>query len=225
MTGTLPLVEIFETVEGEGTAAGYPTVFVRLFGCPLRCTWCDTAYSYAPHEPEMSLTIAEIRERVTSFKAARICLTGGEPLLYKTRAADLLQALAELPQIVDVHVETSGAIALDYFLRAVVSEKVRYIVDYKLPDSGEEARMHLPNLALLRPCDELKFVIAGERDFERACAVLRTHEIRATALFSPVWGRMEPARLVERLLAEGLAHARVSLQMHKVIWDPDRRGV
>lgn len=225
MTAALPLVEIFETVEGEGTAAGYPTVFVRLFGCPLRCVWCDTVYSYAPHEPGMSLTVAEILDRVSSFQSARVCLTGGEPLMYRTRSAALLAALAKLPRIVDVHVETSGAIPLDYFLREVVSDKVRYIMDYKLPDSGEETRMHMPNLALLRACDELKFVVASERDFDRACAVLRTHAVRATALFSPVWGRMEAARLVERLLAEGLAHARVSLQLHKVIWDPGRRGV
>ncbi len=221
----LPLVEVFETVEGEGTAAGYPTVFIRLFGCPLRCVWCDTPYSYAPHEPEMRLTVAEICARVGDFSSARVCLTGGEPLMFGWRSVALLNALVALPQLVDIHVETSGAIALEPFLDQVRSNKVRYIVDYKLPASGETHRMHLPNLRLLRPMDELKFVIADERDFRAAVDVLHTHKPGGAALFSPVFGRMPPQQLVERILAEGLANVRLNLQIHKVIWDPQQRGV
>ena len=221
----LPLVEIFETVEGEGTAVGYPTVFIRLFGCPLRCVWCDTQYSYAPHEPEMRLTVMEICARVGDFSSARVCLTGGEPLMFGGRSIALLSALAALPQLVDIHVETSGAIALEPFLEQVQSKKVRYIVDYKLPASGETHRMHLPNLQLLRPTDELKFVIADEQDFLCALDVLQTHRPGGVALFSPVFGRMPPQQLVERILAEGLANVRLNLQIHKVIWDPQKRGV
>lgn len=221
----LPLVEIFETVEGEGTAAGYPTVFIRLFGCPLRCVWCDTPYSYAPHEPEMRLTVEQICARVDRFSSARVCLTGGEPLMFGGRSIALLNALAARPKLVDIHVETSGAIALEPFLEQVRSNKVRYIVDYKLPASGETHRMHLENLRLLRRTDELKFVIADEHDFRAAVDVLKTHEPGGVALFSPVFGRMSPQQLVDRILAEGMADVRLNLQIHKVIWDPDRRGV
>ncbi len=222
---TLPLVEIFETVEGEGTAAGFPTVFVRLFGCPLRCSWCDTTYSYAPHRAEMTLTINEIAERVAAYKAIRICLTGGEPLMYRERSAVLLNALAALSHIVDIHVETSGAIDIAPFLKSVASDKVRYIVDYKLPTSGESGKMHLPNLECLRPQDELKFVIATDQDFELACHVLETYRPDGTPLFSPVWGEMEPRELVQRILERGLSRVKLNLQIHKVIWRPEQRGV
>ncbi len=222
---TLPLVEIFETIEGEGAAAGFPTVFVRLFGCPLRCTWCDTTYSYAPHQAETTLTIHEIAKRVSVYRAIRVCLTGGEPLMYKERSVALLHALAALPHIVDIHIETSGAIDIAPFLQSVASDKVRYIMDYKLPASGESDRMHLPNLGLLRAHDELKFVIANAEDFEFACRVLETYRPRGTPLFSPVWGEMEPKELARRILERGLSQVKLNLQIHKVIWRPDQRGV
>jgi 7-carboxy-7-deazaguanine synthase len=221
----LPLVEIFETVEGEGTRAGFPTVFVRLFGCNLRCTWCDTTYSYAPHKPEMTLSISEIVERVQSYKARHICLTGGEPLLYGRRSMALARALAEIPRIRDVHIETNGAIDLAPFLTHINSQNVRYIMDFKLPASGEADRMHLGNLSLLRPEDELKFVIGSLEDFHYACKVLKDHPTRALPLFSPVWETMPPARLVELLLEHGLSDVKMNMQIHKVIWDPNERGV
>ena len=221
----LPLVELFETVEGEGTRAGFPTVFVRLFGCPLRCTWCDTPYSYPPDKPQRVLSVAEIREEVGRFPWRHVCVTGGEPLMYAEKSAMLLAALASLPHVVDVHVETSGAVAIAPFLAAVPSEKVRYIVDYKLPASGEEAAMVTDNLRRLRPQDELKFVIADEDDFRRAVEVLNTYRPRGQVLFSPVWDTMPPRRLVELILAHGLAEVKLNLQLHKVIWDPQARGV
>ncbi len=223
---TLPLVEIFETVEGEGTAAGYPTIFVRLFGCPLRCAWCDTPYSYAPSLPEFSLSIQEICKKIDEdYSASRICLTGGEPLMYQGKSLLLLNQLAQLSRIVDIHVETSGAVALDPFLQGVHSDKVRYIMDFKLPGSGETERMQLSNLELLRPQDELKFVIASDEDFSTAIDVLRNYSIRCIPLFSPVWDKMAPHTLVKKMLAHKLSDVKLSLQIHKVIWDPSKRGV
>ncbi len=222
----LPLVEIFETVEGEGTGAGFPTVFVRLYGCNLRCVWCDTPYSYAPAKPERTLTIAEIVDEVRKYGARRICLTGGEPLLYGERSAELIEALVKgVDGLKDLHIETNGAIGLQYFLERIQSPLVRYIMDYKLTGSGEKDRMITENLALLRETDELKFVIADEADFEEACAVLAEHPVRAQVLFSPVWETMPPDKLVRLMLDHRLADVKLNLQLHKVIWDSATRGV
>lgn len=223
---SLPMVEIFETVEGEGTRAGFPTVFVRLFGCNLRCVWCDTKYSYPPAKAEFTMSIGEIVRQVEdNYNAAHICLTGGEPLLYGDRSAALLESLCGIERIADVHVETNGAIDLAPFLAAVESQKARYIMDYKLPDSGENDKMAHSNFALLRPQDEVKFVIASDRDFDAAVAVLRQYPTAALPMFSPVWESMPPARLVEKMLAGGLAGVKLNMQLHKIIWDPALRGV
>ncbi len=221
----IPMVEIYETVEGEGTRAGFPTIFVRLFGCNLRCTWCDTTYSYPPGKAEHHMTIGEIVEEVNGKRATHLCLTGGEPLMYGERSAALVQALANIERLQDIHIETNGAIDLQPFVAEIDAAKVRYIMDYKLPDSGEGGRMVLSNLELLRQQDEVKFVIASERDFIEACAVLDGHVIKAQALFSPVWETMPPAKLVQLMLDRGLSGVRLSLQLHKIIWDPQKRGV
>ncbi|WP_425517670.1 7-carboxy-7-deazaguanine synthase QueE [Paenibacillus oenotherae] len=220
------MVEIFETVEGEGTRAGFPTVFVRLFGCNLRCVWCDTKYSYPPAKSEFTMSIGDIVGQVEEkYGAAHICMTGGEPLLYGNRSAALLEALCGIDRIVDVHVETNGAIELAPFLARVSSRKARYIMDYKLPDSGENAAMIHSNFAVLRPQDEVKFVIATDRDFEAAVETLRQYPTAALPMFSPVWETMPPARLVEKMLASGLSGVKLNMQLHKIIWDPAKRGV
>jgi 7-carboxy-7-deazaguanine synthase len=221
----IPMVDIYETVEGEGTLAGYPTVFVRLFGCNLRCSWCDTKYSYPPYEADMVMTISEILERVAEYKAKHLCLTGGEPLLYGERSLRLMEALVATERYADIHVETNGAVHLAPFLEAIRSPIVRYIMDYKLPDSGEHERMIDDNLTLLREQDELKFVIATNRDFAAAKSIVTERDIRAKVLFSPVWETMPPARLAELILSHGLTDVRLNLQMHKIIWDPGMRRV
>ncbi len=221
----IPMVEIFETVEGEGTRAGFPTVFVRLFGCNLRCSWCDTKYSYPPVEAESVMTIEEIVQAVQGFRSRNICLTGGEPLLYGEKSLALAQALAELGQVDDLHIETNGAIDLTMFLSGIDSPKVRYIMDFKLPDSGEMDKMIVSNLGKLRKQDELKFVIGSEEDFRVAVEVLRSHPTEALPLFSPVWETMPPRRLVELMLGSGLSGVKLNMQLHKIIWDPAMRGV
>lgn len=227
---SLPMVEIFETVEGEGTKAGYPTVFVRVFHCNLRCTWCDTPYSYAPYKPEFKATVEEICERVQGYGWAHVCLTGGEPLIHRHKSQLLIDGIAAIPEVTDIHIETNGAIDIRPFaqLRAKnpeLTEKVRFIVDYKLPSSGEWKRMIDDHLSALQPHDELKFVIADEQDFQTAIDVVRNTNIQATVLFSPVWESMPPNELVRKMLQEKLPNIKLSLQLHKVIWDPTMRGV
>ena len=161
----------------------------------------------------------------TKYKAENICLTGGEPLLYGDRSGALLEALCGIERIRDVHVETNGAIDLAPFLRDIQSPKARYIMDYKLPDSGENEAMLHENFALLRPQDEVKFVIASDADFDYAVRVLADYPTEALALFSPVWESMPPARLVEKMLEAGLSRVKLNMQLHKIIWDPAKRGV
>ena len=223
----IPMVEIFETVEGEGTRAGFPTVFVRLFGCNLRCMWCDTKYSYPPEEATNVMTIGEIVAAVGRFSSRHLCLTGGEPLLYGEHSLALIEALLETEpsSLTDLHIETNGAIDLTLFLERIKDPRVRYIMDFKLPESGETEQMVLANLAKLRPQDELKFVIAGEADFQYAVKLLQEYQIEALALFSPVWETMPPRKLVELMLQHGLANVKLNLQLHKIIWDPAMRGV
>lgn len=223
----IPMVEIFETVEGEGTRAGFPTVFVRLFGCNLRCTWCDTKYSYPPDEATKVMTIGEIVAEVGRFSSRHLCLTGGEPLLYGEHSLALIEALLEMESspLTDLHIETNGAIDLTMFLERIKDARVRYIMDFKLPDSGETEQMVLANLAKLRPQDELKFVIAGEADFQYAVNLLKEYQTEALALFSPVWESMPPRKLVELMLQHGLANVKLNLQLHKIIWDAAMRGV
>ncbi|MBP1154800.1 7-carboxy-7-deazaguanine synthase [Paenibacillus sp. PvR052] len=221
----LPMVEIFETVEGEGTRAGFPTVFVRLFGCNLRCTWCDTKYSYPPAEAEFVMTIGDIVAEASRYASKHVCLTGGEPLLYGDRSAALIEALAGTGRFTDLHIETNGAIDLSPFIERINSPIVRYIMDYKLPDSGEEDQMLTSNLSMLRPQDELKFVIGSERDFLAAKAILETFKTAALPLFSPVWETMPPHKLVSLLLEHGLSQVKLNMQLHKIIWDPAMRGV
>jgi 7-carboxy-7-deazaguanine synthase len=221
----IPMVEIFETIEGEGTRAGFPTIFVRLFGCNLRCSWCDTKYSYPPEEAGQVMAISEIIKEVRKYSSHYICLTGGEPLLYGEHSLTLIKALLEIESLLDLHIETNGAIELGFFMERIDSPKVRYIMDFKLPDSGEMERMLYSNFALLRPVDELKFVIASDADFNIAVQVLEANPTTALPLFSPVWETMPPARLVELMLQHKLNHVKLNLQLHKIIWDPAKRGV
>ncbi|EIT85500.1 radical SAM protein [Fictibacillus macauensis ZFHKF-1] len=230
MQWEVPMVEIFETIEGEGTGAGFPTVFVRVFHCNLRCTWCDTPYSYAPAKPEFHATIAEIIETIQQFSSKRICFTGGEPLIHREKSAALLKAMADLEHIEDIHIETNGAIALAPFEQLrnedeMIKQKARFVMDYKLPASGEMNRMITDNFLSLRAQDEIKFVIGSDEDFKLACEVVDCHHEAGQVLFSPVWETMPPATLVEKVLAEKRADIRVNIQLHKIIWDPNKRGV
>ncbi|RBW71430.1 7-carboxy-7-deazaguanine synthase QueE [Bacillus taeanensis] len=226
----LPMVEIFETVEGEGMMAGFPTVFVRIFHCNLRCTWCDTPYSYAPAKPEFEATIAEIIGKIQTFPSKNICFTGGEPLIHREKSAALLIEMANLAHINDIHIETNGAIDLAPFAAVRneeknVQQKARFVMDYKLPDSNEMAKMIHENFHVLEEQDEIKFVIGSDEDFNIARDLIQNDIQKGQVLFSPVWETMKPSKLVEKVLNEPLPNVKVSMQLHKVIWDPNKRGV
>lgn len=204
----LRLTEIFFSLQGEASRVGLPTVFVRLTGCPLRCVWCDTTYSFTGGEPA---TIASVLAEVAKYPARQVCVTGGEPLAQK-ECLPLLAALCDAGY--DVSLETSGALDI-----AAVDSRVARIMDLKAPDSGESARNRWENLALLAPQDEIKIVIASRADYEWARDVL--HERRldglCPVLFSPAQGLLEARALAEWILEDGL-NVRFQMQLHKLLW-------
>lgn len=205
----LRITEIFHSIQGEADAIGWPTVFVRLTGCPLRCTWCDTTYSF--HGGEWR-AIEDILAEVAAYGARHVCVTGGEPLAQK-RCLRLLQRLCDAGY--EVSLETSGALDV-----AMVDARVRKVMDLKAPDSGESARNLWGNLAHLLPHDQVKIVIASRADYEWARGVLAEHALadRCMVLFSPVHGAVQPRELAEWILADRLP-VRFQMQLHKLLWN------
>lgn len=204
----LRVTEIFHSIQGEADAVGWPTVFVRMTGCPLRCVWCDTEYSF--HGGQWR-TIDQILVEVAQYGVRHVCVTGGEPLSQK-RCLLLLHRLCDAGY--EVSLETSGALDI-----AAVDPRVRKVVDLKAPGSGEAGRNRWKNLAHLRPHDQVKFVLADRIDYDWARAVVTEHALdtRCHVLFSPVAGVLPPRELAEWILSDRLP-VRLQIQLHKLLW-------
>ncbi len=208
----LKLTEIFLSLQGEARSAGLPTVFVRLTGCPLRCTYCDTAYAF--YGGEWS-DIDAIVERVRGFGVKDVCVTGGEPLAQK-RCVQLLDRL--LNAGFRVSLETSGAIDI-----APVDVRVSRVVDIKTPDSGESGRNLWSNIEHLTPHDQLKFVICSRADYDWAKAQLAERGLpeRCEVLFSPSYAQVAPRELADWIVADRLP-VRFQMQLHKQLWGEEQ---
>lgn len=212
----LRITEIYASVQGESTHVGKPCVFVRLTGCNLRCTWCDSAFTF---QGGTWASIDEIVERSASFGIHTVEVTGGEPLL-QPNAVVLMQRLVEAGH--EVLLETSGSRDI-----SVVPPEVRIILDLKPPDSGEVEANLWSNVDRLAQKDEVKFVLASRRDYEWARDAIREHRLHercGAVLLSPAWGLVDPRDVVEWMLADRVP-ARLQLQLHKVVWPADARGV
>ena len=207
-TRRLKITEIFYSLQGEADTVGFPTVFVRLTGCPLRCQFCDTAYAF--HGGEWR-SLDEVLARVGEYSPRYVCVTGGEPLAQKN-CLPLLTSLCDANYRVSL--ETSGAMPL-----ADVDPRVVRVVDVKTPGSGEERRNRYDDLALLRPEEQIKFVICDRADYEWACAQVASRNLttRCQVLFSPSAEQLPARQLADWILADRLA-VRFQMQLHKVLW-------
>jgi 7-carboxy-7-deazaguanine synthase len=221
--GQLLIHEIYKSIQGESTFAGLPCVFVRLAVCDSRCVWCDTPHAFTQGKP---LAVDQVLDQVMEYHCSLVEITGGEPLL-QMEVFPLMSRLAD--RGLTVLLETSGAHDL-----GPVDPRVHIIMDLKCPDSGESASNRWPNLDLLKPTDEIKFVVASRRDFDWTIQAIRDYDLdrRFTLLLSPVFSlppnnpgpAIQPSELAQWLLESGL-QARLQLQLHKLIWDPQARGV
>ena len=216
------VVEQFVSINGEGPRAGELATFVRFQGCNLRCSYCDTHWANVPECPYEERTPEEIDGSVRSQGVTNVTLTGGEPLL-QPEMPKLLSLLLR-DGTLRVEIETNGAVDLSPFCG---ENRPVFTMDYKLPSSGMEGPMVVENFSLLREEDTVKFVCGSTQDLERAGEIIRTHSLlgRCHIYLSPVFGAIQPVALVEYLQRERLNGVRVQLQLHKFIWDPEKRGV
>lgn len=210
---TIRINEIFYSIQGESSRIGFPTVFIRLTGCPMRCTYCDTAYAFHQgNQQEIDAIINQVQQYPTKF----VTVTGGEPLAQKN-CLDLLDQLCDLDY--EVSLETGGGIDI-----SPVNAKVKIILDIKTPKSGEVENNFWPNLKQIKPMDEIKFVVADQEDFEWAIQTIHEHQLdQKKILFSPVYNQLESELLAKWILDHGI-EARLQLQLHKILWG-EKQGV
>ena len=218
--GLYHVTEIFDSIDGEGKRTGYMAIFVRLAGCNLRCNYCDTSYSLTLDDTEEALTLDALMRRIHQFPWKRVTLTGGEPMLHPL--LPLCQRLSE--EGYEVNIETNGAAPLF----SERPDQLFYTMDFKCGGSGMKSHMRMENMSLLGKEDVLKFVVSSQSDMDEMTEVIGKyfHKGNDPEFFvSPVWGRIEPACLVDYVKSHRLGDVRVQVQLHKIIWDPNRRGV
>ena len=213
MAPSLRISEIFYSIQGESNTSGYPTVFVRLTGCPLRCQYCDTTYAF---QGGKVLSLDSIVEKVSHYKTPHVCITGGEPLA-QPNCISLLHQLCEINYIVSI--ETSGAMDI-----SAIDPRVLIVMDIKTPGSGEVSRNLWTNIPLLKPQDQIKFVICNRDDYLWACDMIKQYHLseRAQVIFSSSWEQLPPKDLANWILEDQLP-IRFQLQLHKFLW-ADARG-
>lgn len=222
----MKVVEIFSSIDGEGITAGYPAVFIRLAGCNLRCDYCDTKYSY---EGGHEMSVEEIMDKVLSFEIRRVTVTGGEPLIHKD--IDILLRCLLIGGF-KVNVETNGSVDVYQVVELIKGynplldiSNLFFTIDYKLSCSGQENKMCFDNFKNKRESDVIKFVVGSKEDLEQVRVVCGLCDLKDRVFISPVFGKIQPSEIVQFILDNHMNFARVQLQMHKIIWDPDKRGV
>lgn len=211
----LKINEIFFSIQGEGSNQGRPCVFIRLTGCNLRCAYCDTSYAFSEGT---LMSTGEIFQKIKSFDCKLIEITGGEPLM-QNEVTDLMDFLCE--KNYEIMIETNGSRLIDK-----INKQVKIILDFKCPSSGMFHHNNFDNLKYLKQGDDIKFVIGDRNDFEWASGILKKYELqnKYNVLFSTVFKKLPNHQLAKWILDEKL-DVKMHLQLHKYIWEPDRRGV
>ncbi len=206
--------EIFKSIQGESTYAGVPCVFVRLTGCNLRCSYCDTTYAY---EEGIDMSVNEIVNKIKGYNCKNVCITGGEPLLQRN-VHKLITILKT--KSYKIFVETNGAMNIDLLPGNIIR-----IMDVKCPDSGLNKEMDWRNLERLRGDDEVKFVLSSKKDYEWAKRIVRKHNLpdKTKVLFGSAYGKLKPKSLAGWILKDRL-NVRLQLQLHRIIWPDKTRG-
>ena len=222
---TLPVIEQFISLDGEGPTAGELAYFVRFNDCNLRCAWCDTVYSWDGSSPVTHKTPQELYNEIKTSGVKNVTLTGGEPLI-QHNILPLLQLLAE-DDTLCVHIETNGAVDIAPFRTACPAENIHYILDYKLPASGMEQYMCMNNPKVVTGTDVYKFVIASEEDLQRALDVIAQYALdtRCQVFLSPVRELIDPLVIVDAMKERCMNNVRLQLQLHKILWPKEMRGV
>lgn len=217
------VVEIFESINGEGMRAGELAVFVRLRGCNLQCSYCDTRWACACDAPCREMTEEEICQKILETGIQNVTITGGEPLIQKDIEV-LLRRLAR-EKTLQVEIETNGSVSVTPYRQTEYSPV--FTLDYKLPGSGMESQMCMDNFRSVRETDTVKFVVSGETDLERSLEIIQEYALsrRCHVILSPVYGQIQPERMVEFMRDNHLNRVRLQLQLHKIIWEPNQRGV
>ena len=216
--------EIFKSISGEAAKAGFPVIFIRTYGCNLRCSYCDTMYAVEGGEYK-EMTPKEILEVCEDMNLKRVVFTGGEPLI-QPDAAELVDLLCDNGY--EVEIETNGAVGLPLF-HTKLKTKNKYLLSYTMDFKGHSSlmspKMLKTNLEFLSDKDVLKFVVGCMEDLTQIEEILLENEVHAQVFISPVFGKIEPKEIVEFILETGLNNCRVQLQLHKLIWDVNKRGV
>lgn len=217
------VVEKFISINGEGRRAGELAVFIRLKGCNLHCNYCDTSWANEADCESTEMTANEIVSYLEESKVRNVTLTGGEPLL-RPGMAELIEAILQDPEK-RVEIETNGSVDLAPYCN--LARRPSFTMDYKMPDSGMESKMLLSNMDKLSKEDTVKFVVSSRLDMERALEIMEQYHLRerVQVYLSPVFGRIEPVEMVDFLIENKLNDVKLQLQLHKVIWDPNKRGV
>ena len=219
---SFPVVETFVSINGESIRAGEAAVFIRFRGCNLNCTYCDTRWANTADAPAKQRDVEELAAYADGTGITNVTLTGGEPLLQKG-IEHLVERLIDSGHVVEI--ETNGSVSI----AALAGQPKRpcFTLDYKLPDSGMESHMLVDNYRYLCQEDAVKFVAGSRQDLEKAAEIIETYRLcdKCRVYLSPVFGRIDPSDIVAFLLERRMNRVKLQLQLHKCIWDPDKRGV
>lgn len=219
------IIEKFLSIDGEGPSSGELATFIRFQGCNLRCSWCDTTYSWDKENVCEKLNSVDIYNYIKNNKATNVTLTGGEPLIQEN--IDELLELLNSDNTLKVHIETNGTVDIERFKKKHTNNNISYIVDFKLPSSNMTEKMNLNNLKIIGSEDVYKFVVGSNEDLQMSYDIIEKYDLTSKCLvyLSPVSGNINMQEIVEFMKNKKLNKVKLQIQLHKIIWDKNARGV